>query len=62
MENNTLLWLGFNVFVILMLALDLGVFHRKAHEINLRRQSLGPQYGFCLQLFLMSAYGFILVR
>ena len=27
------LWFGFNAFVVLMLALDLGVFHRKAHEV-----------------------------
>jgi tellurite resistance protein TerC len=30
------LWIGFNLFVLLMLALDLGVFHRKAHEISIR--------------------------
>ncbi|MGE3181419.1 MAG: TerC family protein [Phycisphaerae bacterium] len=30
------LWLGFNVFVLLMLALDLGVFNRKAHVIRIR--------------------------
>lgn len=36
MENTILLWVGFNVFVILMLALDLGVFHRKAHEVKFR--------------------------
>jgi tellurite resistance protein TerC len=36
MENTTLLWIGFNVFVLLMLALDLGVFHRKAHEVKFR--------------------------
>jgi len=36
MENTTLLWVGFNVFVLLMLALDLGVFHRKAHEVKFR--------------------------
>jgi tellurite resistance protein TerC len=29
-------WVGFNAFVLLMLALDLGVFHRKAHEVSLR--------------------------
>jgi len=29
------LWIGFNVFVLLMLALDLGVFHRRAHAIPL---------------------------
>ena len=30
------LWVGFNAFVLGMLALDLGVFHRKAHEVSLR--------------------------
>jgi tellurite resistance protein TerC len=30
------LWIGFNVFVLLMLALDLGVFHRKAHVVSFR--------------------------
>jgi tellurite resistance protein TerC len=29
-------WLGFNAFVLAMLALDLGVFHRKSHEIKFR--------------------------
>ena len=28
------LWFGFNAFVVLMLAIDLGVFHRKAHEVR----------------------------
>lgn len=27
-------WLGFIAFVLLMLALDLGVFHRKAHVVE----------------------------
>lgn len=30
------LWLGFTAFVLLMLALDLGVFHRKAHEVSVK--------------------------
>jgi tellurite resistance protein TerC len=30
------LWAGFTVFVLVMLALDLGVFHRKAHEVSVR--------------------------
>ena len=29
-------WIGFGIFVLLMLALDLGVFHRKAHVISTR--------------------------
>lgn len=36
MDNNHFLWIGFNVFVILMLALDLGVFHRKSHTVGMR--------------------------
>ena len=30
------LWTGFIVFVFIMLALDLGVFHRKSHEVKIR--------------------------
>lgn len=29
-------WIGFNLFVIGLLALDLGVFHRKAHTVSLK--------------------------
>jgi tellurite resistance protein TerC len=29
-------WIGFNLFVLAMLALDLGVFHRRAHVVTLR--------------------------
>jgi tellurite resistance protein TerC len=31
-----LIWLGFIAFVLLMLALDLGVFHRKAHVVRVK--------------------------
>jgi tellurite resistance protein TerC len=30
------LWIGFTVFILAMLALDLGVFHRKAHAVRVR--------------------------
>lgn len=30
------MWIGFNLFVILMLALDLGVFHRKQHTVKVK--------------------------
>ena len=30
------LWVGFNVFVLLMLLLDLSVFHRKSHEVKIK--------------------------
>jgi len=29
-------WIGFNFFVLALLALDLGVFHRKAHTVSLK--------------------------
>lgn len=29
-------WTGFGIFVVLMLALDLGVFHRKSHEVSVK--------------------------
>jgi TerC family integral membrane protein len=34
------LWIGFNVLVLGLLALDLGVFHRKAHVVSLREASI----------------------
>lgn len=36
MEDKTLYWVLFNLFVLLMLALDLGVFNRKAHEVKMK--------------------------
>lgn len=36
MTDQIWLWVGFNVFVLAMLALDLGVFHRKAHAVSFK--------------------------
>ncbi len=36
MEEKILYWVLFNVFVLIMLALDLGVFNRKAHEVKVK--------------------------
>ena len=36
MSIQVLLWIIFNLFVVAMLALDLGVFHRTAHVIHVR--------------------------
>ena len=33
-------WVGFNAFVLAMLALDLGVFHRQAHVVSFREASV----------------------
>ncbi|MFT3890232.1 MAG: TerC family protein [Anaerolineales bacterium] len=34
MQESIWLWVGFNLFVLAMLALDLGVFHRKSHTVS----------------------------
>src|SRR5574339_457332 len=34
--NEGTLWIGFNLFVLLMLVLDLGVFHRKSAVISVK--------------------------
>ena len=36
MSNSLYVWLGFNAFVLVMLALDLGVFHRKNHTVKVK--------------------------
>ncbi|WP_322512705.1 TerC family protein [Chloroflexus sp.] len=33
-------WIGFNLFVLALLAIDLGVFHREAHEVSLREAAI----------------------
>jgi tellurite resistance protein TerC len=40
MDSMLWVWIGFNLFVLAMLALDLGVFHRKAHEVSIREASI----------------------
>jgi tellurite resistance protein TerC len=40
MSPETTWWIAFVVFVLAMLALDLGVFHRHAHEVSMR-EALG---------------------
>ncbi len=36
MSPEWMSWIGFTVFVLAMLALDLGVFHRKSHAVSMR--------------------------
>lgn len=39
MQTDLIFWIGFNVFVLIMLGLDLGVFHKKVHEVNIKEAS-----------------------
>lgn len=40
MDTLVWMWIGFNVFVLAMLALDLGVFHRSAHVVSIKEATL----------------------
>ncbi len=38
--GTPLLWFAFNFFILIAIALDLGVFHRKAHKVGIREAAL----------------------
>ncbi|MDP2728744.1 MAG: TerC family protein, partial [Dehalococcoidia bacterium] len=50
MSNQIMLWIGFNIFVLGMLVLDLGVFHRSAHVVKIREALLWTAVWICLAL------------
>src|SRR6187549_707271 len=56
MENSATLWIGFNLFVLLLLALDLGVFHRKSHTISVKEAlvwtAIWVTLAFCFNVFV----------
>jgi tellurite resistance protein TerC len=39
-EGSIWLWVGFNLFVLGLLALDLGVFHQKAHKVSIKEATV----------------------
>jgi tellurite resistance protein TerC len=53
-------WIGFHIFIFLMLALDLGVFHKKTHKVPVKEAviwtvvwiSLAMIFSFCIPLFI----------
>ena len=58
--NSLWMWLGFNVFVLVLLALDLGILHRKGKEVGIREAlllSLG--YFFLALIFGAGVYHFL---
>jgi len=50
METSIWLWVGFNLFVLGMLALDLGVFHRKAHVVSFKEAGVWSAVWIALAL------------
>jgi len=46
--GSPLLWAGFLAFVLAMLAIDLGVFHKRAHEVSLKEAGVWSAVWFVL--------------
>jgi tellurite resistance protein TerC len=44
------LWVGFNLFVLAMLVLDLGIFHRNAHPVSIREATIWSAVWIALAL------------
>jgi tellurite resistance protein TerC len=57
--GTPMLWIGFSLFVLAMLALDLGVFHRTAHEVRTREALVWTAVWIALALvFNLGIYRF----
>ena len=55
MSSQVWMWVAFNVFVLVMLAVDLGVAHRRAHEVGLKEALVWS--GIWIALSLLFALG-----
>jgi len=53
------LWIGFNLFVLALLAVDLGVFHQKAHKVSIKEATIWSIVWITLSmLFNLGVYFF----
>ena len=54
------IWIGFVIFILLMLALDLGVFHRKAHVVRIKEalawSAVWVAMGLAFSVFVYHGY------
>ena len=50
MSQTAWLWIGFNLFVLAMLAIDLGIFHRKAHAVSVKEAAIWSSVWITLAL------------
>jgi tellurite resistance protein TerC len=57
-ETSLWLWAGFNLFILAMLALDLGVFHRKSHEVSIREATVWSAVWITLALIFNAGLWF----
>jgi tellurite resistance protein TerC len=55
MPSSIFLWIGFNLFVLALLALDLGVFHRRAHAVSAKEAAIWSGVWISLALLFNGA-------
>jgi tellurite resistance protein TerC len=60
MASNVWFWVGFNAFILLMLALDLGVVHRRAHTVRPKEAAIWT--GVWVSLALLFCLGLYVLR
>ncbi len=58
MLHQILLWVGFNIFILLLLAIDLGLFHRHLHVIKIK-EAMGWSVLWILLALLFNALIYI---
>lgn len=59
MEQNIFMWVGFLVFVFIMLAIDLGLFNRKSHEIKVKEALIWSAVWIALALIFNAGIYFV---
>ncbi|MBN2861887.1 MAG: hypothetical protein JXN62_01920, partial [Bacteroidales bacterium] len=61
MEVSVYFWIGFHVFIFIMLSLDLGIFNRKEHRIPLKEAltwvSVWISLAVLFNLFILYEFG-----
>lgn len=55
MVTNIWFWIIFNLFVLILLAIDLGVFHREAHEVSVKEAAIWTGVWVSLALLFNAA-------
>jgi tellurite resistance protein TerC len=58
-STHPLLWLGFTAFVVLLLAVDLGVFHRRSHAVGVKEALIWTAAWIALALGFNAGVWFI---
>lgn len=59
MDGTIWLWVGFNLFVLALLAVDLGIFHRKSHAVSIKEAAIWSVVWISLSLlFNLGLYFF----